>query len=57
MEIKQQSGKDIWLYGGGKLITSFMNPGLIDIFRLAIHPVILGSGKPLFNNILKKEWG
>ena len=50
MEIKKQGGKDIWLYGGGKLITTFMNLGLIDIFRLAVHPVILGSGKPLFNN-------
>jgi len=54
MEIKQQPGKDIWLYGGGKLITTFMNLGLIDVFRLAVHPVILGSGKPLFNNIKER---
>lgn len=54
MEIKQRPGKDIWLYGGGKLITSFMNLGLIDIFRLAVHPVILGSGKPLFKDIKER---
>jgi dihydrofolate reductase len=54
MEIKQQPGKDIWLYGGGKLITTFVNLGLIDIFRLAVHPVILGSGKPLFNDIKER---
>src|SRR5690606_16362885 len=51
VEIKRQSGKNIWLYGGANLITSFINYGLIDIFRLAVHPVILGAGKPLFSQI------
>lgn len=47
--IKQQPGKDIWLYGGGKLITTFIEQGLIDVYRLAVHPVLLGEGKPLFS--------
>ncbi len=51
IEIKQQPGKNIWLYGGGKLITTFINLGLVNVYRLAVHPVILGSGKPLFKNI------
>jgi dihydrofolate reductase len=50
-EIAKQPGKDIWLYGGGKLITTFINLGLVDVFRLAVHPIILGSGKPLFQDI------
>ncbi|NEU09179.1 dihydrofolate reductase [Flavihumibacter sp. R14] len=50
-EIRDQPGKDIWLYGGAKLITTFINLGLVDIYRLAVHPVILGAGKPLFNDI------
>ncbi|MFA6058171.1 MAG: dihydrofolate reductase family protein [Taibaiella sp.] len=50
-EIVKQPGKDIWLYGGGKLITTFINLGLVDVFQLAVHPVILGSGKPLFQDI------
>lgn len=50
-EITEQPGKDIWLYGGANLITSFINLDLVDIFRLAVHPVILGSGKPLFKDI------
>ena len=49
--IKAQSGENIWLYGGGKLITSFLNLDLIDEYRLAVHPVILGEGKPLFDKI------
>lgn len=50
-EIKNQPGKNIWLYGGAGLITSFMNLGLVDNFLLAVYPVILGSGKPLFSDI------
>lgn len=50
-EIKQQPGKNIWLYGGGKIITTFLNLDLIDEYRLAVHPVILGKGKPLFDRI------
>jgi len=49
--IKNQSGKNIWLFGGGSLITHFVNHNLIDEYRLALHPVILGGGKPLFQNI------
>lgn len=50
-EIKGRSGKNIWLYGGGKLITTFLNLDLVDEYRLAVHPVIIGEGKPLFENI------
>ena len=50
-EILQQPGKNIWLYGGGKLITTFINLDLVNVYRLAVHPVILGSGKPLFEDI------
>lgn len=49
--IKSQPGKNIWLYGGANLITSFINWGLVDNYLLAVHPVILGGGKPLFSNI------
>ena len=50
-EIQQQPGGNIWLYGGGELVTTFINLGLIDVYRLAVHPVILGAGKPLFTNL------
>ena len=50
-DIQNQRGKNIWLYGGAKIITTFLNLDLIDEFRLAVHPVIIGKGKPLFENI------
>ncbi len=50
-KIKEGEGKDIWLFGGSELTTSLLNFGLIDLFWLSIHPIILGAGKPLFTNI------
>ena len=50
-KIKNEKGKDIWLFGGASLTTSLMNLGLVDELSLAVYPVILGSGKSLFNNI------
>ena len=51
LDLKDHQGGNIWLYGGGSLTTTFVNLDLIDVYRLAVHPVILGSGKPLFQNI------
>ena len=46
--IKESAQKDIWIFGGGKLITEFLNMNAIDEMLLTIIPVILGSGIPLF---------
>ncbi len=54
-KLKEESGKDIWLFGGANLITTFMNLGLIDEYRLSVHPVILGTGKPLFVDIKQRQ--
>ncbi|HXR80277.1 MAG TPA: dihydrofolate reductase family protein, partial [Saprospiraceae bacterium] len=50
-KIKAQEGKDIWLFGGASLTTSLMNLGLVDEMWLAVHPILLGAGKLLFQNI------
>ena len=52
--IQQQEGKDIWLYGGAGLIKTFINLNLIDVYRISIHPTVLGGGKPLFENIKER---
>ena len=53
-KLKNKPGKDIWLYGGASLITTFINLGLVDEYRLSVHPVILGEGKPLFIDIKQR---
>jgi len=50
-KIKVEKGKDIWLFGGASLTTSLMNLGLVDELSLAVHPILLGGGKTVFNNI------
>jgi dihydrofolate reductase len=52
--IKNQVGKDIWLYGGASLIKTFIQLGLIDIYRISVHPTVLGSGKPLFEDLKER---
>ena len=54
VEIKNQGGKDIWLYGGASLIRTFISHGLVDTYRLSVHPVALGSGKPLFEDLKER---
>ena len=49
--IKNEAGRNIWLFGGANLITSFVNADLIDEYRISMAPLILGSGKPLFQQI------
>jgi dihydrofolate reductase len=54
--IKGEPGKDIWLFGGAELTAAFMRQQLIDEFWLSVHPLILGSGKPLFHPNDQRTW-
>ena len=47
MELKAQPGGDLAV-GGANLAASFMRHDLIDEYRLYVHPVVIGRGKPLF---------
>jgi dihydrofolate reductase len=53
-QIKAEPGKDIWLFGGAQFTTWLANEGLIDEMRLALHPVVLGGGKPLFTGLVHR---
>lgn len=45
--LKSQSGKDIWLFGGGSLFRSLLEAGQVDQVEVAVIPVLLGGGIPL----------
>ncbi len=45
--LREQSGKDIWLMGGGEIIASFLDAQAIDQFVISVAPVFIGDGIPL----------
>lgn len=47
-QIKTESKKDIWLVGGAKLLSSFMQAKLVDEWIIFVMPTLLGEGIPLF---------
>lgn len=52
--IKNEPGKDIALFGGGELLTSFLNLNLVDEISLAVIPIILGNGIPFVRELNKR---
>ncbi|MEJ1238406.1 dihydrofolate reductase family protein [Chryseolinea sp. T2] len=51
--LKDTPGKNTYVVGGPGLVTRLMDAGLIDELRLIVHPIIVGSGKPLFKTMRK----
>jgi dihydrofolate reductase len=50
-KLKAEPGKDLMIQGSASIVQTFTNLGMIDEYRLMMHPIVLGSGKPLFANI------
>ena len=48
--LKQEDGKDIAVNGSGTLVLSLMRDHLLDELRLFLHPVVVGSGRRLFDD-------
>lgn len=53
-DLKNRKGKDIWLIGGGKINTLFLNEGLIDEIYLFVMPIILSDGIEVFETFPKE---
>jgi dihydrofolate reductase len=51
VRLKRESGRDIYVTGGARLARSLSQRGLIDEYNLTIHPILLGSGMPLFGEM------
>ena len=49
--LKNEPGKEILAHGGAMFARSLVQSGLIDEFRLLVHPVALGRGQPLFSGL------
>src|SRR5262249_25134083 len=53
-QLRAESGKDIWLFGGGELFRSLLDLGQVDTVEVAIVPVVLGAGIPLLPSPAKR---
>lgn len=47
-ELEETGAKNVWLVGGGELVTSYLQEKLVDRVVVSLHPVLLGKGVPLF---------
>jgi dihydrofolate reductase len=45
--LREESGKDIWLFGGGSLFRSLAEAGFVDTVEVGVIPILLGGGIPL----------
>ncbi len=46
--LNAENRQNVWLVGGGELVRSFLEQGLLDRITVSMHPVLLGRGVPLF---------
>lgn len=54
LKLKGQPGRDLIIFGSSDMAVTFMKHGLIDEYRIMVNPVVLGSGKSLFQGIQDK---
>jgi dihydrofolate reductase len=47
-KLKAEPGKELQVIGSGELVQTLIGQGLVDEYRLMIHPILLGSGRRLF---------
>ncbi|MBI5585183.1 MAG: dihydrofolate reductase family protein [Deltaproteobacteria bacterium] len=52
--LKGQAGKDLVIYGSGRLVATLAQAGLIDDYRIFVNPVVLGNGKHLFAGLQER---
>lgn len=48
--LKEEPGRDLLIYGSGQVFNTLAENQLIDEYRLMVHPIALGRGKPLFSD-------
>ena len=49
-KLKRQPDRDLLIYGSGTLVQTLRQHDLIDLYRLMLYPLVLGSGKRLFRD-------
>jgi dihydrofolate reductase len=50
-KLREKPGGDIAVHGSGKLVKTLMENNLVDQYNLMVFPIVLGSGRRLFNDL------
>jgi dihydrofolate reductase len=53
-KLKKQSGPDVVILGSGTLVSQLTQEGLIDQYQVIVNPVVLGSGRTMFDGVTTK---
>jgi dihydrofolate reductase len=53
-KMKREPGQEIVILGSGSIVSQLAEAGLIDEYQIAVNPVVLGSGRTMFEGVKKK---
>lgn len=53
-KIKNAPGSDILIFGSGTIVSQLTGAGLIDEYQIVVHPLVLGSGRTMFEGMKNK---
>jgi dihydrofolate reductase len=53
-KLKQEPGPDIVIMGSGSLVAQLAEAGLIDQYQIVLNPLVVGSGRTLFEGVKRK---
>jgi dihydrofolate reductase len=53
-KLKHEAGNDIMIFGSGTIISQLTREGLIDEYQMVINPIVLGSGRTMFEGLKDK---
>jgi dihydrofolate reductase len=53
-KLKQQSGEGLVIMGSGTIVSQLARKGLIDEFQIVVCPIVIGSGRTLFDGVTEK---
>jgi len=53
-KLKNEAGPGMTILGSGSIVAQLAQAGLIDEYRIVVHPVALGGGKTMFDGIKKR---
>lgn len=52
--LKRRATKDCFVFGGAGIIATLRRMGVVDEYRVIVHPIVLGSGTPLFTGVAER---